>query len=659
LKIDRQQGFQLGEWSIYPDQGLLVGPESQPHLEPKVMEVLIYLAERQDQVVRRDDLINDVWHGTFVTDEVLSRAISLLRTCLGDDRMTPYYIQTLPKVGYRLLMEVTPLAVPELDPEEESEAKPILPFQLLRVIKLALAIGAAIILVVTISMWAEEKTVIDPRSPAAFETISEWFDFLADEKKGEKGITSIAVLPFDNLSENNDSTYFSEGLTDELTMSLSKTKGLKVVARRSSYSFKNRTDDVPTIGRLLHADAIFEGTIRRVGDQLRINAQLCAVSDGYLMWSGFYERNVSDVFDVQEEIATAVIEAMREHFDDDSLQTPLVNQAPPDIEAYQLYLMSGNFLWQLRGEKPLRQSIELYRQALAIDPSFSRAAIGLAKALVLLPFYSTEPEPMEPMFLQALEALTAHTFADQRELGEVESIYGFIAMKRWQWIKAEEHFQKALQLAPDSPNIYQWYSTLLSGVGRHRDGLEAAIRARDLDEVSPVLNNRLAVAYLWSNDNLRAAEQFAIATQLGFNNAINGGYLVFLLRQQRYNEFKAIMAAVHRDAPNPPIWLIEHADTVFGPGNRDAGLEIATLAKQEGSFSILPFEFGLWIVVGGIDQAYETFNALRKTFPQFLQIEFVFSEEGHEFREDSRFKQLNSDIGLREYWDIYGAPDTD
>ena len=111
MNINRQLGFQLGEWKVYPDQGLLVGVDSQSHLEPKVMEVLVYLAERQDQVVRRDDLINDVWHGTFVTDEVLSRAISLLRTCLGDDRMTPYYIQTLPKVGYRLLMEVTPLEV--------------------------------------------------------------------------------------------------------------------------------------------------------------------------------------------------------------------------------------------------------------------------------------------------------------------------------------------------------------------------------------------------------------------------------------------------------------------------------------------------------------------------------------------------------------------
>jgi TolB-like protein/DNA-binding winged helix-turn-helix (wHTH) protein len=655
MNIDRQLGFQLGEWSVHPDRGLLVGVKGELHLEPKVMEVLVYLAERQNEVVRRDDLINDVWHGTFVTDEVLSRAISLLRTNLGDDRMTPCFIQTLPKVGYRLLMEVTPLAVPE--PEQEAVTEPASLFPKKRFIKLALAIGAVIILVVTIVMWSKEKTIIDPGSPAAFATLSEWFDFLAAKKEGPKGVTSIAVLPFDNLSENNNSTYFSEGLTDELTMSLSKIKGLKVVARRSSYSFKNRTDDVPTIGRLLHADAIFEGTIRQVGDQLRINAQLCAVSDGYLIWSGIYERNVSDVFDVQEEIAIAVIEAMREHFDDESLHTPLVNQAPPDIEAYQLYLMSGNFLWQLRGEQPLRQSIELYHQALAIDPSFSRAAIGLAKALVVLPFYSAED--METMFQEALDVLTSQTFTDQRDLGEVESIYGFIAMKRWQWVKSEAHFRKALQLAPDSPNIYQWYSTLLSGVGRQRDGLEAAIRARDLDEVSPVLNNRLAVAYLWSNDNLRAAEQFAIATQLGFRNFINPAYMVFLLRQQRFYEVKAIIAAIHQSSPNPPLWLIESEDSMFSPGNRDALLQAAIQAKQEGSFSVLPIEFGLWLVVGGIDQAYETFNVMREIAPQYLQIEFIFSEEGTEFRQDSRFEQLTEDIGLQNYWDAFGGPDKD
>ena len=411
------------------------------------MEVLLYLAQRQDQVIRRDELISDVWHSTFVTDEVLSRAISMLRTRLGDDRMTPRYIQTLPKVGYRLLMEVKPLTAAATKSEKESQSDHSADLWNNR--KWLVGISLTVIVIATLVMWNRPEGEIEPRSASTFKSITEWIDFLTEKREGTTGVTSIAVLPFDNVSENGDSTFFSEALTDELTMSLSKVKGLKVVARRSSYSFKNRTDDVPTIGRLLNADAIFEGTIRRDGERLRINAQLCDVSDGFLMWSANYERDASDIFDVREEIATAVVEAMREHFEDDALQTPLANQAPPDIEAYQLYLMNGNFQWKLRGEQPIRKSIELYRQTLAI----------------------------------------------------------------------------------------------------------------------------------------------------------------------------------------------------------------AMQAKREGKFSRPSIEFGLWIAIGGVDQAYETFYALHDSYPHFLHLEFIFTDEAREFREDPRFEQLAKDIGWKEYWQTFGGPD--
>ncbi len=645
MNIEIQQGFQLGTWRVYPDQGLLEGEDGQFHLEPKVMEVLVYLAQNQDKVVKRDDLINEVWHGTPVTDEVLSRAISVLRTRLGDDHMTPTYIQTLPKVGYRLLMPVTPLAA------TESFVK----IPKLQINKWPVAVGAILIVTAALWYWTSHEDEVDPRSPAAFADITDWFDSLAEEKEGTAGATSIAVLPFDDLTEDNYSEFFSDGLTDELTMSLSKVKGLKVVARRSSYSFKNRSVDVPTIGRLLNVDAVFEGTIRRDGDQLHINAQLSDVGDGYLIWSDIFKCDASDVFNVQERMATAVVEAMRGHFTDGSLQIPMVEQAPPNIEAYQLYLMNGNFLWRLRGEQPLRKSIELYRQALAIDPGFSRAIIGLANSLVLLPFYS--PEPMEPMFQEAQEVLENHSFADNRDLGEVEAIHAFMAWNRWQWIEAEERFRQALQLAPDSPNIYQWYSQFLSSVGRNRDGLEAVKRARELDEISPVVNNRLGVAYLWTNDNVRAAEHFAIGAQLGFRNAINPGYMVLLLRLQRYHEFKSVIAAFHRGLPNSPDWLIENADTVFLKENRKAALALAVQAQQEGRFTVPKLEFGLWVVMGGVDQAYETLTALRDTSRHFLQLEIVFTEEGREFRQDSRFTKLAKEIGWQEYWQKYSGPD--
>jgi len=645
---DINQGFRLGQWLVLPDQGLLDGADGQAHLEPKVMEVLVYLARHQNQVVRREDLINEVWRGTIVTDEVLSRAISVLRTRLGDNRMTPSYIQTLPKVGYRLLMPVTPLDSPA---PEMSRFRHLTSWQ---PIALVTAVFLASLL---LFYWAQSEDEVDPRSPAAFANIADWFDFLSEEKSGIAGATSIAVLPFDNLNENGGSDFFGDGLTDELTMSLSKVKGLKVVARRSSYSFKTRTDDVPTIGRLLNVDAVLEGSIRQVGERWRINALLSSVSDGYLIWSDNFECETSALFDMQEKLAVAVVEALRKHFKDGDLLLPLVDQAPPAIEAYQLYLMNGNFLWQLRGEQPLRKSIELYRQALTIDPNFSRAYIGLANSLVLLPFYSNEP--MEPAFQEAQKILESHEFTESRDLGEVEAVYAFMAWNRWQWIEAEERFRRALQLAPDSPNIYQWYSQLLATVGRRQDSLEAVKRARDLDEISPVINDRLGIAYLWLGDNVRAAEHFAIGAQLGFRNAINPGYMILLLRLQRYNEFKAIMSAFHQGLPESPAWLIDNADTFFLEKNRKQSTQLALQAVKQGHPIMPRLEFGLWILLGANDQAFATFEKLRISNPHYLQLEFVFAEESREFRDDPRFKRLAQDIGWQKYWETFGEPDAD
>ncbi len=645
---DINQGFRLGQWLVLPDQGLLDGADGQAHLEPKVMEVLVYLARHQNQVVRREDLINEVWRGTIVTDEVLSRAISVLRTRLGDNRMTPSYIQTLPKVGYRLLMPVTPLDSPA---PEMSRFRHLTSWQ---PIALVTAVFLASLL---LFYWAQSEDEVDPRSPAAFANIADWFDFLSEEKSGIADATSIAVLPFDNLNENGGSDFFGDGLTDELTMSLSKVKGLKVVARRSSYSFKTRTDDVPTIGRLLNVDAVLEGSIRQVGERWRINALLSSVSDGYLIWSDNFECETSALFDMQEKLAVAVVEALRKHFKDGDLLLPLVDQAPPAIEAYQLYLMNGNFLWQLRGEQPLRKSIELYRQALTIDPNFSRAYIGLANSLVLLPFYSNEP--MEPAFQEAQKIFESHEFTESRDLGEVEAVYAFMAWNRWQWIEAEERFRRALQLAPDSPNIYQWYSQLLATVGRRQDSLEAVKRARDLDEISPVINDRLGIAYLWLGDNVRAAEHFAIGAQLGFRNAINPGYMILLLRLQRYNEFKAIMSAFHQGLPESPAWLIDNADTFFLEKNRKQSTQLALQAVKQGHPIMPRLEFGLWILLGANDQAFATFEKLRISNPHYLQLEFVFAEESREFRDDPRFKRLAQDIGWQKYWETFGEPDAD
>jgi len=640
------KGFVLGNWKVVPDQCLIVGQSGEFHLEPKVMELLVYLAHHQDEVVKRDTLLSEVWQGVVVGDEALSRAVSILRAHLGDSPKDSRYVQTIPKVGYRLVMPVELTAV-------EPTQKPAIA----RNIRWGWLLVLVLISVAAAFFWrngSDEAPLID--SPANFSTLTDWFDYLATEANQSAPATSIAVLPFETLDEDNDGTELGDGLTDELTISLSKIRGLKVVARRSSYSFRNRNEDVPTIGRLLNVDAVFEGSIRVNGEHFRINALLSDAENGYLIWSDVIDTTADGLYDTQAALVAEVVGALRNHFADDDLADPQQERPLPDQEAYRLYLMSGNHLWQLRGERPLRKSIELYREVLELDPSFSRATIGLAKSLVVLPFYSEEA--MQPVFQEVESILAGQKFSEPREQGEVEAIRAFMAWNRWQWIEAEERFRRSLQLAPDLPNTYQWYSQHLSSVGHNSAGLESARRARELDEVSPVINDRLGVAYLWKGDTLRAAEHFAISAQLGFRNAINPGYMILLLRLQRFDELKNLLNALLLGVPQRPDWLVDNLQDVFRDENREQALE---MARQVG-WPVLPglprLEFGLWILLGANDEAYRTFDAFRDTKRQYLQLEFVFTEEARPFREDPRFEELAREIGWRAYWDQYGEPET-
>lgn len=640
------KGFFLGNWKVIPDQCLIVGQGGEFHLEPKVMELLVYLADHQDEVVKRDTLLSEVWQGVVVGDEALSRAVSILRARLGDDPKDSRYIQTIPKVGYRLLMPVASIAN---EPTQQRATARNFRWSWLLVLVL-IPLAAAL-------FWrngSDEAPLIE--SPANFPTLTDWFDHLVTEANHSAPATSIAVLPFETLDEDNDGNELGDGLTDELTISLSKIKGLRVVARRSSYSFRNRNDDVPTIGRLLKVDAVFEGSIRVDGEHFRINALLSDVENGYLIWSDVIDTTADELYNAQSALVTRVVRALRSRFAAGDLGEPQQERQFPDREAYRLYLMSGNHLWQLRGEQPLRKSIELYREVLALDPEFSRATIGLAKSLVVLPFYSEEA--MEPVFQEVEGILAAQDFSEPREQGEVEAIRAFMAWNRWQWVEAEERFRRSLQLAPDLPNTYQWYSQHLSSVGHNSAGLESARRARELDEVSPVINDRLGVAYLWKGDDLRAAEHFAISAQLGFRNAINPGYMVLLLRLQRFDELKNILNALLLGVPQRPDWLVDNLQALFLDENREQALEMARRMGWPVLPSLPRLEFGLWVLLGANDEAYRTFDAFRDTTRQYLQLEFVFTEEARPFREDPRFEELAREIGWRAYWDQYGDPDT-
>jgi TolB-like protein/DNA-binding winged helix-turn-helix (wHTH) protein len=550
-------GFALGPWTVLPNQNRIERKPEAIHLEPKVMEVLCVLARAQGEVVSRQNLLEEVWAGTYVTDEVLSRAVSVLRSRLGDDRKNPQYIGTVPKSGYRLIKPTTPLVEPGTEPAP-LEQRPVRRWKRVPHV----LIGVLALLLVGVSYLFQEQAPplrLDPRSPTLFADLSDWFELIIRGDIAADEVIEVAVLPFDDLSEQVGNAFLSDGLTDELINSLGRLEGLKVVARSSSLSFRNRHEDVRAIGDILRVDAVVEGTVRRAGDQLRINAQLSSTDDGYVLWSQTFDRDLNDLLALQAEISAKIVSALREKLNLNGSQQPLEQATPPDMEAYQLYL-NGRFLWKLRGDSPLRRSITLFEQALQLDPGFTRARLALASSLVLLPYYSTEDE--EEMFARALDVLDQAEVLAPQEAGLVQAIHGFVAFRRWQWKDAEQQFHRALLLAPSNPNIYVWYSQLLSAVGRNVDALKTAQQARDLDAVSPVVNHRLAIAQLWNNNDVRAAEQFAMGADLGFVNVRSPGYLIFLLRMRRIEEARRVIEQLNAGTGVEPQWMMDNIEAI-------------------------------------------------------------------------------------------------
>jgi tetratricopeptide (TPR) repeat protein len=268
-----------------------------------------------------------------------------------------------------------------------------------------------------------------------------------------------------------------------------------------------------------------------------------------------------------------------------------------------------------------------------------------------LPYYSNESE--ENTFVRALAILDNISATSPAEAGEMEAIKGFIAFRRWQWQAAEDQFHKALMLAPNNPNLYVWYSQLLSAAGRNIDALKAAQQAHDLDSVSPVVNHRLAVAYLWNNNNVRAAEQFARGAELGFINQRSPAYLIFLLRLERLDEARNVIETLYADSGLDPQWLMDNIQSIT-LGDPDL-VDAAEQAVADGH--VAPrMQPGLWLYLGEPERTYAAVQDLANQ-KKYVDFEILFTEEAREFRGSSEFDELVEEFGLPPYWESWRGPD--
>jgi len=292
---------------------------------------------------------------------------------------------------------------------------------------------------------------------------------------------SLAVLPFVNLSPDPENEFFSDGMTDELINTLAKLEGLHVVSRTSAFAFKGRQADIRAIGDQLNVQAVVEGSVRRSGRRLRVTAQLVNVRDGFQLWSETFERELEDVFAIQDEIARAISAA---------LEIRLLGRGPArprhptdDLEAYSLYL-KGRHHWNQRTEEALWTGLDFFRQALDRNAEYALAHAGVADSHLILAFYCALP-PNEAFPAAKVAALRALEL--DPGLAEARAALAYVAMYHdWNWDEAERGFQEAIRLNPGYATAHQWYGNFLATQGRFEESLAGFGRAISLDPLSPL-----------------------------------------------------------------------------------------------------------------------------------------------------------------------------
>ncbi len=336
-------------------------------------------------------------------------------------------------------------------------------------------------------------------------------------------VPSIAVLPSIDMSPGKDQEYFCDGITEELINALAKLEGIRVVARTSAFEFKGKGQDIRKIGGQLNVGAVLEGSVRRAGDKLRVTAQLNNVADGYHLWSETYDRDLKDVFAIQEDISQAIVNILRVKLATNRPR-PLVKKYSDDIELYNLYLKGRHDLNTTRTER-LKVALEEFEQALARDPAYAPVYAGLAEAYYWLHFRSgmSGNEALPKSKQAARKALEIDDGQAMAHSALAVVLYGY----DWDWPGAGREFERALELSPNDAAIHHAYSRYLTIERRLDEALREIRRAEELDPLSLTVKQYEAVVWILRGEFDQAIDE------CGRIVALDPGYYVAYTVQGR------------------------------------------------------------------------------------------------------------------------------
>jgi TolB-like protein/DNA-binding winged helix-turn-helix (wHTH) protein/Flp pilus assembly protein TadD len=467
MPLNQKELYEFGPFSLDPRERILWRDGKALAVTPKVFDTLLFLVRNQGRVLSKDELLQEIWPGTFVEEVNLAVNVSTLRKLLGENPQDGRYIVTVPGRGYRFVAEVRETgrtaeerADVKIDSSQDKLEEVPQSTLRLRPNGRQWAIVAAIVLLVLTGiggyLWRQHGV---HKLSAAIDA-------------------SIAVLPFADLSQGRDQEYFSDGLADELTNDLEKIRGLKVIARSSAFQFKGKNEDLRTVGRKLGVANVLEGSVRREGKRVRITAALTKVDDGFQLWSETYDREIDDLFAVQAEIARAVSVALQVRILDPDLGADS-SHFHRNPAAYEPYLQAQYFLARGEDKDDLEKALGYVDQAIQLDPAF--APSWALRSVVISTAATIGLRDHEKSFLEARGnaekaiALDARSAAGYLALGLVKLGY------EWDWEGADTALRKAADLQPGSAVVLSYRAYLYECLGRLDEAIALTQEASILD----------------------------------------------------------------------------------------------------------------------------------------------------------------------------------
>ncbi|HEX8068797.1 MAG TPA: winged helix-turn-helix domain-containing protein [Pyrinomonadaceae bacterium] len=576
--------YEFGPFRLDAQRHILLRGDEHVALAPKVLETLLVLVRSAGRVLNKSELIAEVWPDTFVEESNLAQHIFVLRKVLGEEKNEHRFIVTVPGAGYRF---VAPVKVS----------------------------GAT------------------PKAAQTDETPDSWPP------------ASLAVLPFKTIPAAAGDEVLGLGLADALIMKLSGLRLVKVRPTTAVLRYAGPGHEPLAAGRELGVDALLDGYYQRYGEQLRVSVQIIRVRDGVTLWAAKFDESFTNFFAIQDSVSEHVVRelelelsgAERRHLRKNYTDSP---------EAFRAYI-KGRYFWNRRTPEGLRKGLEYCQQAVALDPTYAAAYVGLADTYNLLGAQHSVMPPGEA-FPKARAAAERALEIDPA-LAEAYASLAFVAYCfDWDWNAAESNFRKAVELRPNYATAHHWYGEFLSAAGRFAEAVAALRRALALDPLSLAVSTDLGATFYYARDYARAAEELrkALEVDAGF---VRAHLILGAVHEQQgqHAEAAASLRTAAELSGRDPVVLSSLAHALAVAGQPRAARALLKELRQLAERRYVP-PYGVALVHAGLGERAQVYRWLEEALT-LRDINLLWLGVNPRFdrrRADAEFKELLRRVGL-------------